>query len=82
MEIKLDILHAVASGEAKPTRIMYRSMVPWDQLQTHLEFLTENEYIIEKNQSANIEKNWIKVQRMSIILPLKENRLSDTSEKN
>jgi predicted transcriptional regulator len=45
MEIYFDILNVMASGEEKPTRIMYRANLSWRALQTILSRLIEEEFI-------------------------------------
>ncbi len=41
LQIKVDILKAVASGFGKPTQIMYRANLSWNVLQQQLKFFLE-----------------------------------------
>ncbi|OYT49260.1 hypothetical protein B6U79_02200 [Candidatus Bathyarchaeota archaeon ex4484_231] len=47
-EIYIDILNAVREGRQKPTRIMYRANLTWTRLKKHLEFLIEQDFLVEK----------------------------------
>jgi predicted transcriptional regulator len=45
LQIKVDILRAVASGYGKPTQIMYRANLSWNVLQTQLKSFLESEML-------------------------------------
>ncbi|KYH40840.1 MAG: hypothetical protein AYL32_009150 [Candidatus Bathyarchaeota archaeon B26-2] len=47
MEILIDILKAVAEGKEKPTHIMYRANLSWIRLKKQLNFLLNQELLLE-----------------------------------
>ncbi len=47
MEIYFDILSVIASGEEKPTRIMYGANLSWRAIQTMFSNLIKQEFIEE-----------------------------------
>ena len=56
MEVNLDILRAIHSGEEKPTHIMSKSNTTWIQLQEGLGFLVKSKFVKEIPNKKKIRK--------------------------
>jgi len=52
LEIYVDILGAIASGNVGPTRIMYKANISWQVLQETLDFLMSNGFLAEELENS------------------------------
>ena len=68
MEVKIDILQAIAEGAGRPTHIMYRSNLSWAVMRNFIKMLEEQGLVI----STVVEG------RKNYVLTPKGNRVLDT----
>ncbi|MFW6025363.1 MAG: DUF4364 family protein [Candidatus Woesearchaeota archaeon] len=63
LEIIMDMLDAIVkkSGEIKPTHLMYKANLSYNQMQSYLERLIENEFVERIKEDEN--KNYIKITK-------------------
>lgn len=59
----MDMLDAIVkkSGEIKPTHLMYKANLSYNQMQSYLERLIENEFVERIKEDEN--KNYIKITK-------------------
>ena len=48
LEIYVDVLRSIGKGQHKPTHIMYHTNLSWGKLQTILDYLTTQDFIMVK----------------------------------
>jgi predicted transcriptional regulator len=61
MEVKIDILQAIAEGAGRPTHIMYRSNLSWAVMRNFIKILEEQDLV-----SSNVvegRKNYVLTQK-------------------
>ncbi|HYB05081.1 MAG TPA: winged helix-turn-helix domain-containing protein [Nitrososphaerales archaeon] len=66
MEVKIDILQAIAEGAGRPTHIMYRSNLSWAVMRNFIKVLEEQGLV-----SSNVvegRKNYILTQKGTRVL--------------
>jgi predicted transcriptional regulator len=68
MEVKIDILQAIAEGAGRPTHIMYRSNLSWAVMRNFIKTLEEQDLVI----STVVEG------RKNYVLTAKGTRVLDT----
>jgi predicted transcriptional regulator len=68
MEVKIDILQAIAEGAGRPTHIMYRSNLSWAVMRNFIKMLEEQGLVV----STVVEG------RKNYVLTQKGNRVLDT----
>jgi predicted transcriptional regulator len=68
MEVKIDILQAIAEGAGRPTHIMYRSNLSWAVMRNFIKLLEEQGLV-----SSNVVEG-----RKNYVLTQKGNRVLDT----
>jgi predicted transcriptional regulator len=66
MEVKIDILQAIAEGAGRPTHIMYRSNLSWAVMRNFIKILEEQGLV-----SSNVvegRKNFVLTQKGTRVL--------------
>ncbi len=66
MEVKIDILQAIAEGAGRPTHIMYRSNLSWAVMRNFIKILEEQGLV-----SSNVvegRKNYVLTQKGTRVL--------------
>lgn len=65
MEVKIDILQAIAEGAGRPTHIMYKSNLSWAVMRNFIKILEEqglvSSSIIEGRKSYSLTQKGIRV---------------------
>jgi predicted transcriptional regulator len=61
MEVKIDILQAIAEGAGRPTHIMYRSNLSWAVMRNFIKILEEQGLV--SSNIAEGRKNFVLTQK-------------------